>query len=169
MGTGPRNFSFGRLTKPPVPGKAGFSKLVAGLMGVIEIAPEETGLHLAKMTEKFNVDSPDVNIRPLANPNTEIAMYISCTGRHSVVHFRDEFWAVMSSIRKYEQIPRTRTTPEGRIIKHKVNGKLNHIKMHLLKPGAHYSRKGELGTWEGLPEASVKYLTEFMQRFWDAH
>jgi hypothetical protein len=146
-----------------MPGRAGSDKVSVDLMGVTRFdkTPDKRGLLTMEVTDHFSLSNGyqskyygrgDATVKALANPKTDIGMYISTTGAHSVVYYDEQFWVVMACVRKYDKAR---------------NGELHLLyqAIKVLAPKSEYVAKdGKKTMWPGIPEESEKFLKECVDK-----
>lgn len=146
-----KNYNFSRLEHPPVPGKTGVKKAKVMVFDVFSMTgPNDDGMYVIK-TMGQATPCGTMDVRALASPNaSDIAFYVSVVGCHSVIHFRDQLWAVMAVINRYHQDYKNQ-------------------EVVVIKSGSTFKHTSKTGmccpttTWPGLSEESKKFVQECIE------
>ena len=181
MSTHPTNYGFSRLKYPPSSGRTGITKAKAMVFGVSGVfGPDDNGMYTLRTVAQATPHCLTAqDIRALASPDAEIAIYVSATGCHSVVRYKDQDWAVIAIKAKYQHYK----DPDGT----KRTTRL-HQDVIVIKPGTTvkhtrsiwrgeeglvgegkgpgtYTKSVEVVTWPGLLETSKKYVQDCIEAY----
>lgn len=173
MAKGPRDWDFGRLRRPPLPGKMGIKKVDVRVFGVLgfDETPNERGAFGMKATKTFMhatwrytqnpkkdgtfYSEPFMDTSIAADPSVKPAFYFATRSAHSVVLYEDVFMAVLGARSRYNVRDRHINPTQAFRFKH----------YWLIKPGTSYNheKKGQSGVWEGLSEKSIEFLRQRLE------
>lgn len=162
MSTHPTNYGFSRLKRPPIPGRVGTSKAKATMFGVNGVfGPDDNGMYTLRTTAQATPHHMTAqDIRVIASPDADVAIYVSATGCHSVVRYDDQDWAVIAIKAKYKHYPVLGPQDPSHTIK-------LYQDVVVIKPGTTVKHAAhgvvEEVTWPGLSEESKKFVQECIE------